>query len=130
MKIHISDVTQVLLAHAANSLFLLNLKTGQLVEKDNLPASENMQHYLPLPMAIEAQTNEICWDYTQEIEDLEIQHELQTILNRHDETYEFPEFTETLYYHGLEEEWETYKEECLQHIIADWCDMHKIEYSE
>lgn len=126
-KVRISDVSQLLLAHSAESAFCFDHKNGQLLEKNTI-LSNDIHRYIPVPLLAEAQTIAICWDYIEEIDDVEIRHELRAILRHSDEDYEFPEFTEALYYHGLEEEWETYKEERLQHILADWCEHHDIEY--
>lgn len=128
MKVRISDVSQLLLAHPVDSVFYLNPHNGRCLEFNAIPEQE-MHLYKPLPLLAEAQTIGICWDYIEEIDDIEVRHELQAILRHSDETYEFPEFTEALYYHGLEEDWETYKEEILQHILADWCEHQNLEYS-
>ncbi len=129
MKVRISDIAEFLLAHPADSPLYLNLKNGKCLEPSSIP-SDQIEAYTPLPLLAEAQTIAICWDYTEEIDEIEIRHELQVILRHGDEDYEFPEFTETLYYHGLDEEWETYKEARLQHILADWCEHKGIDYSD
>jgi Uncharacterised protein family (UPF0158) len=129
MKVRISDIAEFLLAHPADSVFYLNLKNGELLEEDNIP-NEQLENYVPLPLLAEAQSIGVCWDYIEDIDETDIRHELQAILKHGDEDYEFPEFTEALYYHGLEEDWETYKEERLQHILADWCEHNNIEYSD
>jgi hypothetical protein len=129
MKVRISDISEFLLAHPADSAFYLHLKNGKLLEEDSIP-SDQMQNYARLPLLAEAQSIGVCWDYIEEIDEIEIRHELQVVLKHGDEDYEFPEFTEALYYHGLEEEWETYKEERLQQILADWCEHHSIDYSD
>lgn len=129
VKIRISDISEVLLAHPADSPFYLNLKNGKCLEQDNIP-SDQISVCKPLPLLAEAQTIAACWDFTEEMDEIEIRHELQVILRHGDEEYEFPEFTEALYYHGLEEDWETYKEERLQHILADWCEHKGIDYSD
>lgn len=129
MKVRISDIAEFLLAHPADSVFYLNLKNGELLEEHNI-IHEQRENYVPLPLLAGAQSIGVCWNYIEEIEETEIRHELQTILKQGDEDYEFPEFTEALYYHGLEEGWETYKEERLQHILADWCEHNSIDYSD
>lgn len=128
MKVRISDISECLLAHPADSIFYLNLSNGELLEQDNI--SSDMTSYVLLPSLAESQTIAVCWDYIEEVDEAEIRHELQAILRHGDEDYEFPEFTEALYYHGLEEDWETYKEERLQHILADWCEHNSIDYSD
>lgn len=129
MKVRISDISEFLLAHPADSPFYLHRKNGKCLDQDSIP-SDQIEFYTPLPLLAEAQTIAICWDFTEEVDEIEIRHELQVILRHGDEDYEFPEFTEALYYHGLEEEWETYKEARLQHILADWCEHKGIEYSD
>ncbi len=129
MKVHISDIAEFLLAHPADSAFYLHRKNGKLLEQDSIP-SDQIQNYAPLPLLAEAQSIVVCWDFIEEIDETEIRHELQVVLRHCDEDYEFPEFTEALYYHGLEEDWETYKEERLQQILADWCEHHNIDYSD
>lgn len=128
MKVRISELSECLLAHPADSSFYLNPKNGECVEQSAL-SDDQTKTYVPLPLLAEAQTIAVCWDYIEEIDEAEIRHELQAILRHTDEEYEFPEFTEALYYHGLEEDWETYKEERLHHILADWCEHKGIDYN-
>lgn len=129
MKVRISDISEFLLAHPADSLFYLNLKSGEILEQGGIPRDQ-IEAYAPLPLLADARTIGVCWSYTEEVDEIEIRHELQAILRQGDEDYEFPEFTEALCYHGLEEDWETYKEECLLHILADWCEHKGIEYND
>ncbi len=129
MKVRISDIAQILLAHAAKSAFYLDPTSGELLEKSAVP-SEKGHAYTLLPMLAEIQNITICWEYTEEIEEPEIRHELQSILRRDEQAYELPEFIEVLHYHGLEEEWETYKEAHLQDILADWCAHNRIDYTD
>jgi Uncharacterised protein family (UPF0158) len=129
MKVRISDISELLLAHSADSPFYLNRQNGKCLEQGSI-RSDQIENYIPLPLLAEAQSIAICWDFIEEIDEAEVRHELQAILRHGNEDYEFPEFTEALYYHGLEEEWETYKEERLQHILADWCEHKGIEYAD
>ena len=129
MKVRISELSEVLLAHPADSAFYLNLKNGELLEEDNIP-NEQLESYVPLPLLAEVHSIGLCWGYIEKINETEIRQELQAILSNGDEDYEVPEFIEALYYHGLEEDWETYKEERFQHILADWCEHNSIDYSD
>ena len=128
MKLRISDVSQSLMAHSPDTAFCVDLRNGTVLERDTI-STEDRSLYKSLPLLEEAQSMGVCWDFIDEIEDPAVCRELHTILKHSHETHEFPEFTEALYYHGLEEEWETYKEERLQHILADWCEHHGIEYN-
>ncbi|MCD6045707.1 MAG: hypothetical protein K0R48_870 [Gammaproteobacteria bacterium] len=129
MKVSINDISEVLLAHSVDSPFYLNLKNGEVLEQSSITPGQT-EAYAPLPLLAEARTIGVCWEYTEEIDEIEIRHELQAILRHVDEEYEFSEFTEALYYHGLEEDWETYKEERLLHILADWCEHKGIDYND
>ncbi len=128
MKIKISDLGQFLLAHPADTPFFLVLETGEILDEDHLPLIS--QKTKRLPLVAEVQNLKFCWEYTQEIDDPALRHDLQLILNHIDPDEGVDEFTESLYYHGLEEEWLTYQEEQLQHILADWCDAEDLDYSE
>lgn len=128
MKLRISDVSQSLMGHSPNTAFCLDPRSGALLELNTI-STEDRRLYKPLPLLAEAQSIEICLNFLYEIDEVEVRRELRAILKHHGESHEFSEFTDALYYHGLEEEWETYKEERLQHILADWCEHHGIEYN-
>lgn len=42
----------------------------------------------------------------------------------------FRRFKDRIYYHGLDQEWYTYRDEAFKRFAREWCESKKIEYVE
>ena len=83
------------------------------------------QRYLRLPNQWDIDELHIMGKYTSSVEDERIQNDLWKALDGREP---FRRFREEVRRHGLQESWDDYRWERLQHVARDWCEDKGLEW--
>jgi hypothetical protein len=93
--------------------------------QEALQVVQNPDRYLRVPSQFEIHEYSIMEDFCHSVEDQKIRNEL---LNAIRGRGAFRYFKDTIYRYGIQDSWDTFRDEALRDIAKEWCEDNGIAY--